>query len=120
MKKIEVIVKPFKLDAIKEALVELGIQGMTVSEVRELREGSCLTADDDFSENYQPRIKIEVVLADGLVEEAISAIQTGANSFGRNDAEILVEPVEKSIRIRTKETDQRGSPHAPGSGKGTR
>ncbi|MFQ3577907.1 MAG: P-II family nitrogen regulator [Verrucomicrobiia bacterium] len=108
MKKIEAITKPYKLDAIKEALVDLGIEGMTVSEVRDLRAGSFLSHQRSFQDDYLPRLKLEIVVRDELVEEAVNAIQRSAAAMPSDqDGTILVEPVENSLRIRTGEKSDR-------------
>ena len=107
MKKIEAIIKPFKLEEVKDALSELGIEGMTVSEVKgfgrqkghtEIYRGSEYTVD------FLPKIKIEVVLADTLVDSAIKAILGAAKTGKIGDGKIFVAPVEEAVRIRTEET----------------
>jgi len=107
MKKLEAIIKPFKLEEVKEALAELGIEGMTVSEVKgfgrqkghtEIYRGSEYTVD------FLPKIKIEVVLADTLLETAIKAIVGSAKTGKIGDGKIFVSNVEEAIRIRTEET----------------
>jgi nitrogen regulatory protein P-II 1 len=106
MRKIEAIVKPFKLDEIKEALSAIGIQGLTVSEVKgfgrqkghtELYRGA------EYVVDFLPKIKIEVVVPDGLVEGVTDAIQTAANTGRIGDGKIFVFPLEEVIRIRTGE-----------------
>ncbi len=107
MKKIEAIIKPFKLEEVKEALADLGMEGMTVSEVKgfgrqkghtEIYRGSEYTVD------FLPKIKIEVVLADALVENAIAAIVKSAKTGKIGDGKVFISPVEEAIRIRTEET----------------
>jgi len=107
MKKIEAIIKPFKLDEVKEALQELGIQGMTVTEAKgfgrqkghtELYRGA------EYVVDFLPKIKIELVLADGMVEQALEAIQQAAKTGKIGDGKIFVTDVETAIRIRTGET----------------
>ena len=109
MKKIEAIIKPFKLDEVKEALQGLGIQGMTVIEAKgfgrqkghtELYRGA------EYVVDFLPKIKIELVLADDMVEGAIEAIQTAANTGKIGDGKIFVSSVEQAIRIRTGETGE--------------
>ncbi len=109
MKKIEAIIKPFKLEEVKDALAELGIEGMTVSEVKgfgrqkghtEIYRGSEYTVD------FLPKIKIEVVLADALLEGAVTAIVTAARTGKIGDGKVFVSPVEEAIRIRTDETGE--------------
>ncbi|MBL4854961.1 MAG: P-II family nitrogen regulator [Robiginitomaculum sp.] len=107
MKKIEAIIKPFKLDEVKEALQELGIQGMTVIEAKgfgrqkghtELYRGA------EYVVDFLPKIKIELVLADGLLEAALEAIQTAAKTGKIGDGKIFVSNIEQAVRIRTGET----------------
>ena len=106
MKKIEAVIKPFKLEEVKDALSEVGIEGMTVIEVKgfgrqkghtEIYRGSEYTVD------FLPKIKVEVVLADNQVEAAIAAILKSAKTGKIGDGKIFVSPVEQSIRIRTEE-----------------
>lgn len=107
MKKIEAVIKPFKLEEVKDALAEVGIEGMTVTEVKgfgrqkghtEIYRGSEYTVD------FLPKIKIEVVVADGAVESATKAI-TGAAKTGKiGDGKVFVSSVEQALRIRTDET----------------
>ncbi|MBF0097530.1 MAG: P-II family nitrogen regulator [Magnetococcales bacterium] len=108
MKKIEAIIKPFKLDDVKEALAEVGIQGITVSEVRgfgrqkghtELYRGA------EYVVDFLPKLKVEVVLSDDLVERAIKAIEQAARTGRIGDGKIFITPVEGVIRIRTGERD---------------
>ena len=109
MKKIDAIIKPFKLDEVKEALQEVGIMGMTVTEAKgfgrqkghtELYRGAEYTVD------FLPKIKIEIVLADEMVEEALEAIKTSASLGKIGDGKIFVTAVEQAIRIRTGETGE--------------
>lgn len=106
MKRIDAIIKPFKLDAVKDALTEIGTRGMTVSEVRgfgrtggkrEVYRGSAYIVD------FVPKVRVEVVLPDELVAPAIEAIQQAAFTGKIGDGKIFVYPVEDAIRIRTKE-----------------
>ncbi|CAN5817544.1 P-II family nitrogen regulator [soil metagenome] len=110
MKKIEAIIKPFKLEEVKDALADLGIEGMTVSEVKgfgrqkghtEIYRGSEYTVD------FLPKIKIEVVLADSLLESAVAAIVKAAKTGKIGDGKVFVSPVEEAIRIRTDETGEK-------------
>jgi nitrogen regulatory protein P-II 1 len=110
MKKIEAIIKPFKLEEVKDALADLGIEGMTVSEVKgfgrqkghtEIYRGSEYTVD------FLPKIKIEVVLADSLLESALGAIVKAAKTGKIGDGKVFVSPVEEAIRIRTDETGEK-------------
>lgn len=107
MKKIEAIIKPFKLEEVKDALAELGIEGMTVSEVKgfgrqkghtEIYRGSEYTVD------FLPKIKIEVVVLDSLLEGALGAIVKAAKTGKIGDGKVFVSPIEEAIRIRTDET----------------
>jgi nitrogen regulatory protein P-II 1 len=107
MKKIEAIIKPFKLDDVKEALSALGVEGMTVCEVKgfgrqkghtEIYRGSEYTVD------FLPKIKIEVVLSDGLATQAVQAIVKAAKTGKIGDGKVFVSPVENAVRIRTDET----------------
>ena len=109
MKKIEAIIKPFKLDEIKEALQRLEIKGMTVSEVKgfgrqkghtEIYRGSEYTVD------FLPKIKIEVVLPESLVASAVDAIVKSARTGKIGDGKVFVSPVENAVRIRTEETGE--------------
>ncbi len=106
MKKIEAIIKPFRLTDVKDALNELGIQGMTVSEVKgfgrqkghtEIYRGSEYTVD------FLPKIKLELVIEDEKVEEAIAAIIKAARTGKIGDGKVFVSEVEEAIRIRTEE-----------------
>ncbi|HWD91024.1 MAG TPA: P-II family nitrogen regulator [Verrucomicrobiae bacterium] len=106
MKKIEAIIKPFKLNDVKEALQEIGIQGMTVTEVKgfgrqkghtEIYRGSEYTVD------FLPKVKIEIVIADAQLKPAIDVITKTARTGKIGDGKIFVMPVETAIRIRTEE-----------------
>jgi len=106
MKKIEAIIKPFKMEDVKEALSEIGIEGMTVSEVKgfgrqkghtEIYRGSEYTVD------FLPKIKLEVVIGDDRVEAALTAIIKAAKTGKIGDGKLFVSAVEQVIRIRTEE-----------------
>ena len=106
MKKIEAIIKPFKLDEVKDALHDVGLQGITVVEARgfgrqkghtELYRGA------EYVVDFLPKVKIEVVLEDDLVDRAIEAIQRAAHTGRIGDGKIFVTAVEEAIRIRTGE-----------------
>ena len=108
MTKIEAIIKPFKLEEVKDALSELGVEGMTVTEVKgfgrqkghtEIYRGSEYTVD------FLPKVKLEVVLPDERVEAAVAAIVKAAKTGKIGDGKVFVSPVEEAIRIRT---DERG------------
>jgi nitrogen regulatory protein P-II 1 len=110
MKKIEAIIKPFKLEEVKDALSELGIEGMTVTEVKgfgrqkghtEIYRGSEYTVD------FLPKIKLEVVLADSLLESAVKAIVNSAKTGKIGDGKIFIIDVDEAIRIRTEETGEK-------------
>ena len=109
MNKIEAIIKPFKLDDVKDALAELGIQGMTVSEVKgfgrqkgqtEVYRGSEYTVD------FIPKTKLEIVVADEAVDRVVKAIQETAKTGKIGDGKIFVWPISKAIRIRTAESGE--------------
>ena len=107
MKKIEAIIKPFKLDEVKEALQDIGVQGLSVIEVKgfgrqkghtELYRGA------EYVVDFLPKVKIEVVLADDMLDSAIEAICAAAKTDKIGDGKIFVSTVEQAIRIRTGET----------------
>jgi nitrogen regulatory protein PII len=106
MKKIEAIIKPFKLEDVKDCLHELGIQGMTISEVKgfgrqkghtEIYRGAEYTVD------FLPKLKLELVVADDQVQGAVAAIIKGAKTGKIGDGKIFVSSIEEAIRIRTEE-----------------
>ena len=107
MKKIEAIIKPFKLDEVKEALQEIGLQGITVIEAKgfgrqkghtELYRGA------EYVVDFLPKVKIEVVLGDEMLDKAIEAIQKAAKTGRIGDGKIFISSIEEAIRIRTGET----------------
>jgi len=109
MKKIEAIIKPFKLDEVKEALQEVGLQGITVLEAKgfgrqkghtELYRGA------EYVVDFLPKVKIEVVTTEEMLEKAVEAIQTAAKTGRIGDGKIFVSDVSEVIRIRTGETGQ--------------
>ncbi|GJL96171.1 MAG: nitrogen regulatory protein P-II [Hyphococcus sp.] len=109
MKKIEAIIKPFKLDDVKEALQEIGLQGLTVMDARgfgrqkghtELYRGA------EYVVDFLPKVKLELVVQDALVERAVEAIKTAAHSGRIGDGKIFILPVEDVLRIRTGETGE--------------
>ena len=109
MKKIEAVIKPFKLDDVKEALTELGVIGMTVTEVKgfgrqkghtELYRGSEYTID------FLPKIRIELVVADALVDKVVDTIAAAAKTGSIGDGKVFITPVEMAVRIRTGERDE--------------
>jgi len=110
MKKIEAIIKPFKLDDVKDALVEAGIEGMTVSEVKGYgrQQGhSELYRGAEYVVEFIPKVKIEIVVStDEYVEKAIEAIKESAKTGKIGDGKIFVSDISKTIRIRTDEEDE--------------
>lgn len=107
MKKIEAIIKPFKLDDVKEALSEIGIYGMTVTEVngygrqkghKEIYRGA------EYVVDFVPKIKVEIVVSDERSEEAVNTVRNAANSGKIGDGKIFVSNIEQAIRVRTNET----------------
>lgn len=107
MKKIEAIVKPFKLDDIKDRLQEIGIAGMTVSEVKGFGRGggkAPIYPGAEYIIDFVPKIKLEIVVDDDLVHEAIEAIMEAARTGHVGDGKIFVLPVDEAIRIRTGES----------------
>ena len=109
MRKIEAIVKPFKLEEVKDALAEVGVVGMSVSEVKgfgrqkghtEIYRGSEYTVD------FLPKVKIETVVSDNQVDDAIAAITKSANTGKIGDGKIFVMPIEQAVRIRTGDKDE--------------
>ncbi|MBL8394505.1 MAG: P-II family nitrogen regulator [Candidatus Accumulibacter sp.] len=109
MKKIEAIIKPFKLDEVREALSEIGVTGLTVTEVKgfgrqkghtELYRGA------EYVVDFLPKVKIEIVVSDGSVEGAIDAIVKAARTGKIGDGKIFVSTVEQVVRIRTGELDE--------------
>ena len=109
MKKIEAIIKPFKLEEVKDALSELGIDGMTVSEVKgfgrqkghtELYRGA------EYVVDFLPKVKVEAAVRDDILEQVIEAIEKSASTGKIGDGKIFVTGVEQVVRIRTGETDE--------------
>ena len=109
MKKVEAIIKPFKLEAVKDALAEVGVEGMTVSEVKgfgrqkghtEIYRGSEYTVD------FLPKIKLEIVLPDAVVDSAVQAIVKSGKTGKIGDGKVFISPIEGAVRIRTSETDE--------------
>ncbi len=107
MKKIEAIIKPFKLDEVKEALQEMGLQGITVTEAKgfgrqkghtELYRGA------EYVVDFLPKVKVELVLSDDMLEKALETIQSAARTGRIGDGKIFVTTVEDAVRIRTGET----------------
>jgi nitrogen regulatory protein P-II 1 len=109
MKKIEAVIKPFKLDEVREALAEVGVTGLTVTEVKgfgrqkghtELYRGA------EYVVDFLPKVKVEVVVVDKMVEQAIEAIVKAARTGKIGDGKIFVTGVEQVVRIRTGETNE--------------
>jgi nitrogen regulatory protein P-II 2 len=109
MKLVMAIIKPFKLDEVRQALTELGLQGMTVTEVKgygrqkghtEIYRGA------EYAVNFLPKIKIEVVVPTAMVDKAVDAIVAAAKTGQIGDGKIFVVPVERAVRIRTGESDE--------------
>jgi nitrogen regulatory protein P-II 2 len=107
MKLVSAIIKPFKLDDVREALSEIGVQGITVTEVKgfgrqkghtELYRGA------EYVVDFLPKVKVEVVIAEDIVDQAIESISKAANTGKIGDGKIFVSPVEQAVRIRTGET----------------
>jgi nitrogen regulatory protein P-II 1 len=106
MKKIEAIVKPYKLDAIKDALSELKVFGMTVSDVKgfgQQKGHTELYRGAEYQVGFVPKIKIEIVIADDKVDEVVKTIESTAKTDKVGDGKIFVMPVEEVVRIRTGE-----------------
>lgn len=110
VKKLEAIIKPFKLEEVKEALTEIGIEGMTVTEVKgfgrqkghtEIYRGSEYTVD------FLPKVKVEIVLPESLIEKAVEAIVKSAKTGKIGDGKIFILPLEEAIRIRTEEKGEK-------------
>jgi nitrogen regulatory protein PII len=109
MKKIEAIIKPFKLDEVKDAVLKLGVSGMTISEVKgfgrqkghkEIYRGA------EYVVDFLPKVKIEVVVASDLVSRVVEAIKENAYTGQIGDGKLFIYPVEKALRIRTGEEDR--------------
>jgi nitrogen regulatory protein PII len=109
MKKIDAIIKPFKLEDVKEALAEIGVQGMTVTEVKGFgrQKGHTETyRGSEYTVDFLPKIKLEVVVADSISDQAVQAIMKAAKTGKIGDGKIFVSSVENVIRIRTQETGE--------------
>jgi nitrogen regulatory protein P-II 2 len=108
MKLIMAIIKPFKLDEVREALTPLGVQGLTVSEVKGFGRQKGQTEiyrGAEYQVSYLPKVKIEIAVADDLVDGVIEAIAKAANTDKIGDGKIFVLDIERAMRIRTGETD---------------
>ena len=109
MKQITAVIKPFKLDEVREALAEVGVSGLTVTEVKgfgrqkghtELYRGA------EYVVDFLPKVKIEVVVPDGIVEQVIEAVTKAARTGKIGDGKIFVTPIDQAVRIRTGETGE--------------
>ncbi|MGW8272351.1 MAG: P-II family nitrogen regulator [Thermodesulfovibrionales bacterium] len=106
MKKIEAIIKPFKLDEVRDALMELGVQGMTISEVKGFgrQKGHAeLYRGAEYAVDFIPKIKLEIVVPDHIAAEVVSVVERAARTGKIGDGKIFVIPIEESIRLRTGE-----------------
>jgi nitrogen regulatory protein P-II 1 len=109
MKKIEAIIKPFKLDDVKEALTGIGVIGMTVSEVRGFgrQKGHTeLYRGGEYTVDFLPKMMVEVVVPDRIVDKVVEVITAAAKTGNIGDGKIFVHPVESAVRIRTGERDE--------------
>ena len=109
MKKIEAIIKPFKLDDVKDALNELGLKGMTISEVKgygrqkghtEIYRGA------EYAVNFVPKVKLEIVVTDSMADQAVDTIRSTARTDKIGDGKIFVLDVDQALRVRTGETNE--------------
>jgi len=106
VKKIEAVVKPFKSEAVREALIEIGVEGMTMSEVKGFgrqKGHSEIYRGSEYTVDFLPKVKFEVVIADDRVGRAVDAILNAAKTGKIGDGKIFVTPVEEAVRIRTGE-----------------
>ena len=109
MKKIEAIIKPFRLDEVKDALNKLGISGMTISEVKGFgrqRGHKEIYRGTEYQVDFVPKVKIDLVVPEKLTDKAVAAISENANTSKVGDGKIFVTPVEQVLRIRTGESGQ--------------
>jgi nitrogen regulatory protein P-II 1 len=110
MKKIEAVIKPFKLEDVKEAVSSLGVEGMTVSEVKGFgrqRGHTEIYRGSEYTVDFLPKMKIEIVLVDSLVSSVTEAIIKAAKTGKIGDGKIFVSPIENAVRIRTEETGEK-------------
>jgi nitrogen regulatory protein P-II 2 len=108
MKLVVAIIKPFKLDEVREALISLGIQGLTVSEVKGFGRQKGQTEiyrGAEYSVSFLPKVKIEIAVSDELVEQVVEAVQKAANTGRIGDGKIFVMEIVQAVRIRTGETN---------------
>ena len=109
MKKVEAVIKPFKLDEVKEALNEIGVQGITVSEVKGVgrQKGHTeLYRGAEYVVDFIPKIKLEIIVSDAILPQVVEAIEKSAKTGRIGDGKIFVTPVEAVVRIRTGETGE--------------
>lgn len=107
MKKLEAIIKPFKLEEVRQALADIGLEAMTLSDVKGFGHQTShmeLYRDAAYQVDFLPRVKVEVVLPDEMVDQAIDVIRRAARTGKSGDGKVFVFPVEQVIRIRTEET----------------
>lgn len=107
MKKLEAIIKPFKIEEVKDALTDLGIEGMTLCEVKGYGHQTTHTEvyrDAQYRVDFLPRLKVEVVVADEIMEAALQVVLRAARTGKVGDGKVFITPVEQVIRIRTEET----------------
>ena len=108
MKKIEAIIKPFKLDEVKDALAEVGVQGMTVTEVKGFgrqRGHSEIYRGAEYAMNFLPKLRVEMGVSDAMAEICVEGLREAARTGQIGDGKILVTPIERAVRIRTGETN---------------
>ena len=110
MKKIEAVVKPFKSEAVREALIEVGVEGMTLSEVKGFgrqKGHSEIYRGSEYTVDFLPKVKVEVVLADDMVDKAVTVVVSAAKTGKIGDGKVFVLPVEHAVRIRTEEIGEK-------------
>lgn len=109
MKLVTAVIKPFKLDAVREALSEISISGITVTEVKGFgrqRGHTELYRGAEYTVDFLPKVKLEIAVSDDIVESVIEAIAGAARTGKVGDGKIIVSPIERAVRIRTGETDE--------------
>ena len=106
MKKIEAIIKPFRMDQVREALIEIGIEGVTVSEIKMLgrrTDHTSMSRGGEYFSDFLPKLKFEIVVADHQVRRTVQAIVGKARTGRINDGRVFIVPIQEAIRIRTGE-----------------